>query len=177
MTEIWKAVVGFEGAYEVSNLGRVQSLDRSVIVTGRCGAEIRRYAGKVLRQNNGGTNAYLTVALSKNGHVSTFCVHALVASAFLGPCPPGQEIRHFDGDDLNNAETNLRYGTRSENREDSRRLDRLAVGERIAQHKLTNEEVLRIRATKASSNRIAGEFGVTARQIRRVRSKTNWAHL
>jgi hypothetical protein len=46
-------------------------------------------------------------------------VHVLVAAAFLGPCPDGQEVRHLDGDKLNNCLDNLIYGTRSENNLDT----------------------------------------------------------
>lgn len=105
--EEWRAVVGWEGLYEVSSLGRVRSLPRQTshgIVGGR-----------VLKPSpNKRRNNYLQVGLS-NVTRRTAKVHVLVAAAFHGERPDGMEIRHLDGDPANNAASNLRYGTKSEN--------------------------------------------------------------
>lgn len=62
---------------------------------------------------------YPIVALSRNGTTSKLPVHRWVALAFLGPHPPGQQVRHLDGDPTHNAPGNLRYGTASQNARDS----------------------------------------------------------
>ena len=96
--EIWKTipVPGFV-YYEVSNLGRVRSY--------------RRGADRMLKPGLTSVG-YYSVAL---GRGNTKLVHRLVAEAFIGPCPVGQEVRHKDGSRTNNRADNLEYGTRSEN--------------------------------------------------------------
>jgi len=115
MNEIWKDVVGYEGAYQVSNLGRVRSLDRTVKVTN---LGERRLKGRILKQHNYGTNKYLMVVLSKEAKHTNRTVHSLVAASFLGPCPDGCEVLHGLGGKLDNRLRNLKYGTKSENQFD-----------------------------------------------------------
>jgi hypothetical protein len=75
--EEWRPVAGYEGAYEVSNLGRVRSLDR--VVMGQRGP--RRLTGKMLRP--GAHNEYVT--LNRNGRGRTYPIHRLVEAAFGAP--------------------------------------------------------------------------------------------
>lgn len=100
--EEWRPVEGFLG-YEVSNLGRVRSHLRG--------------EPRILR---GGSTpkGYRLVCLRRDGQDNFVIVHRLVARIFLGPCPEGMQVRHLDGDQLNNAASNLRYGTQSENNYD-----------------------------------------------------------
>lgn len=110
--EIWKPVVGYEGAYEVSNLGRVCSLDRRVPWRTRWGTTVTRFCpGTDLRLALSSTG-YLTVNFGVGG---TKAVHKLVLEAFEGGVPKGQEVLHRDGVKTNNVLSNLRYGTKSEN--------------------------------------------------------------
>lgn len=110
--EEWLPVHGFEGAYEVSDWGRVRSLDR--IITTKAGIK-QRHQGRVL-----------TPAADRSGHLNVnlgpgkkLLVHRLVLEAFIGPSPEGQECCHNDGDPTNNNLANLRWDTRSENVLDS----------------------------------------------------------
>lgn len=115
-TEVWREVPGYEGAYQVSDEGRVRSLDR---VTSN--GSPRR--GRILKPGRL-TGGHLAVALSSASSVQQFRVHQLVMLAFIGERPPGMEIRHLDGVKTNNRLDNLTYGTRSENI-----LDRVRHGE------------------------------------------------
>lgn len=108
--EIWKPVVGFEGAYEVSNMGRVRSLDRTII----CGNGVRKfYRGRVLRPGPR-PSGHLTVVVGSR----TQNVHALVLRAFVGPRPDNACARHLDGDEKNNKDTNLAWASWAENCQD-----------------------------------------------------------
>lgn len=109
-TEQWRAVVGYEGAYEVSDLGRVRSLNR---VTDRG----RKWRGRVMT-TTALQNAYLVVTLWRNGSQRTPLVHRLVLEAFVGPAPESHEARHVNGDRADNRLTNLSWGTHSENQMD-----------------------------------------------------------
>jgi len=83
MVEVWKSIVGFEGMYEVSDLGRVRSVDR--ISTSR--GFLRPLKGKLLTQSDDSTGNYLKVRLCKNGKMFNKRVHVLVATAFVpNPC-------------------------------------------------------------------------------------------
>jgi hypothetical protein len=120
MEEIWKEVPGYEGFYEVSDLGRVRSLDRSVTY-GRHGAAA--YKGRLLQQRLT-ANGYPLVGLSVGGRVKSHYIHHLVLLAFAGPRPETEargEIRHLDGDKTHNALENLAYGTIHDNWQDRRR--------------------------------------------------------
>lgn len=109
--ERWAAVPGFEGSYEVSSAGRVRSLDRTRLF--RDGRE-RRYAGQQLRTTPD-PKGYPVVNLSGNNKRQ---VHTLVACAFRGPRPAGQECRHLNGVSSDNRACNLVWGTSSENKHD-----------------------------------------------------------
>ena len=113
----WRAVVGYEGAYEVSDHGLVRSITRQVPY-GRHG--ITTYKGRVLKQNKV-KNGYFTVKLAFAGNTKTIYVHELVLKAFVGSRPATvakSEIRHLDGVKNNNTLKNLRYGTVFENAAD-----------------------------------------------------------
>jgi hypothetical protein len=104
--EIWKPVVGYEGFYEVSNLGRVQSLDRM------CLHQNRFLKGKVLSQktNRGG---YHVVHL-RSKFESHPTVHKLVAESFLPNPNKKPTVNHIDGVKTNNQVCNLEWATHSE---------------------------------------------------------------
>ena len=108
VTEEWRPAVGWEGAYEISSLGRVRSLPRMTANRPVNGCMMKQ-------QKNPQGSHYLQVRLSQDGRRRTMGIHVMVAEAFLGERPDGYEIRHLDGDSANNAVTNLRYGTKSEN--------------------------------------------------------------
>lgn len=176
--ERWLPVVGFEGLYEVSNRGRVRSIDRYVDLIGRWGTKERRfYKGKIRAQCSGGTSDYRMVVLFRQSQKETFTVHTLVLAAFVGPCPAGMEGRHLNCNAHDNSAENLCYGTRHINREDSRKAGTLALGERIAQHKLTEKEVLEIRMLQGRHEDIATAFNVSRAQISRIKRRENWSHV
>lgn len=112
----WKPVIGYEGWYEVSNTGRVRSVDRVVKLSG--GRE-RRLVGKLVGIHKD-RDGRIYVALYKNGLSSTFRVHTLVLSTFISIKPEGMECCHNDGNPLNNDISNLRWDTRSNNQLDRR---------------------------------------------------------
>src|SRR6266576_797367 len=105
MNETWRAVIGYEGLYEVSDLGRVRSLPTN---------DRWRRNGRILNQATH-PNGYKQVGLSNAfRRKRTWTVHHLVLTAFIGPRPVGLESRHLDGNPGNNTPGNLAWGTRSE---------------------------------------------------------------
>lgn len=105
MSEIWKAIPGYEGFYEVSDHGRIRSL-----AVGR-----NRKTGQVLNPA-ADTKGYRHLSLSMNGVVKFHKVHRLVLAAFRGPSD--LDGLHGDGNPDNNSLSNLRWGTVQENSAD-----------------------------------------------------------
>lgn len=96
--EIWKDILGYEGSYQVSSLGRVRSLDREVVYSNGCR---RNYQGKVLNNNVCG-NGYESAPLSRNGVLKPQLVHILMCRAFI-PNPLGlPQVNHKDENKRNN---------------------------------------------------------------------------
>ena len=116
MQEQWKDIEGFEGRYQVSDLGRVCSLPRPQRYLLRNGkGAFRNCRGRALavHPNNGG---YLMVKLYRDNTLSTFTVHRLVALAFK-PNPDGlPEVNHIDGVKANCCASNLEWQTSSGNK-------------------------------------------------------------
>jgi len=107
MKEIWKDIAGYEGYYQVSNLGNVRSLDR--IIKGSLG-QPKRQKGKAVNPRLRGS--YMAVTFSKDNEPKTISVHRLVAIAFVEnpnnyPC-----VNHKDENKLNNNADNLEWCTK-----------------------------------------------------------------
>ena len=114
--EVWRDIPGYEGHYQVSDHGRVRSLDRKVPNKGYGGTMLRR--GRVLSMV-ADHKGYLLVRIFLKGVRKRARVHRLVLEAFIGPCPDGMECCHNDGDPSNNHISNLRWDTRINNRQDA----------------------------------------------------------
>lgn len=114
--EQWQPVPGFQGHYEVSDQGRIRSVDR--VIRTRAGVT-KPARGLVLRPQRD-SQGYQYVTVCVDGQRFTRFVHRLIAEAFHGPCPDGLEVRHLDGDNQNNVIGNLAYGTHRENELDKR---------------------------------------------------------
>ena len=113
--ERWFAVPGYEGFYEVSDTGRVRSIDR--YVAGRYVKRLIR--GKLLSQkltNKG--YPFVWLGLGEKGKSSYRTVHRLVLEAFVGPAPEGAVACHNNDIQTDNRLENLRWDTRSENQND-----------------------------------------------------------
>lgn len=110
MQEIWKDIEDYEGLYQVSNFGRIKSLDK--IVKGRNNYHLRK--GKILIGRNDG-GGYLMVALYKNRKRKDIKIHRLVAQAFIPNIENKPEINHIDRNKNNNSDSNLEWVTSKEN--------------------------------------------------------------
>jgi hypothetical protein len=170
--EVWRAVVGFEGHYEVSDHGRVRSLDRriprKVSAAGRGGAMLRR--GKILSPTAVKKSGHLYVTLSTGTGctpVKTY-VHRMVLEAFVGPCPDGFECLHSDSEAGNNRLGNIEWGSRNQNNLDRIPVGALPVGEKCHLARFTSQQVADIRQrarTGEHHKSIAKDFGTSANYV------------
>lgn len=179
MNEEWRAVAGYEGHYEVSNFGRVRSLDRFIMQ--RNGVR-RFFAGKILNPTiRSDSYNYWCVNLAKDT-VHTFTpVHQLVCAAWRGPKPfVTAVVRHSDDDWSNNMEGNLSWGTVLDNEADKDRNGRRPRGESHGRAIETEKEVREILIMAKSGMRqrdIIAATGKPKAAIQRIVSRTTWKHL
>lgn len=115
MKEIWKWIDGYKNMYQVSNFGRVRSVDRYVYCE-VAPDKLQHLFGKVLKQgfNHKG---YPIVYLSKDGKQKTITVHRLVAMAFIDNPLSLPQVNHKDGCKTNNRADNLEWCTNNYNQE------------------------------------------------------------
>lgn len=161
--ETWRPVAGYEGHYEVSDLGAVASVKRGV----------RRELAP-LAQRSG----HVGVGLCLSGVKTRFRVHRLVAAAFLGDCPDGCEVRHLDGDPLNNAAKNLAYGSAAENRLDAYVHGGRRSGDKSHLAKYSDAKIAEVMALrgKMSSRSAAKTHGLDASYVRQLWRGEKRAH-
>ncbi|TXC63683.1 hypothetical protein FRZ32_08435 [Sphingosinicella ginsenosidimutans] len=180
-SERWLPVPGFEGLYEVSDQGRVRSLDRVIETASRWGGiKTNRLRGRILKPTpSGSRRQHLIVSLGRGNLVF---VHRLVLLAFVGPRPDGMECRHLDGNGSNNNLSNLIWGTRLENMGDRTRLGEHNAprGERNRRAVLTTEQAVEIKRLLRVGQRqsdIARRFGVHRNVVCKIASGHTWAWL
>lgn len=141
--EYWRDLPGHEGVYQVSDHGRVRSLDRKVFTRPPNGEPTYRVKrGKILKQGIN-SHGYYTVAIGK-GKNRTISVHRLVLRTFIGPPPEGFEAAHNNGVRTDNRLSNLRWDTTSGNFQDKRDHGTWQSGENHPMHKITCDDVKKI---------------------------------
>lgn len=136
MSENWLPVPGWRGSYEVSDLGKVRSLDR---FRGN-----RFFVSRMLSPEID-TECRPRVTLKQGRRFRRYRVHILVLLAFVSTCPEGEEGCHNDGNPKNNRVDNLRWDTKRGNAADRLRHGTHTRRERQPLHKLTTAQVAKIR--------------------------------
>jgi hypothetical protein len=177
MIELWKDISGYEGRYQVSNLGRVKSLKR---IETRSDGRAHTVAESLLTPSPNIVSGHLRVNLAKDRKSKTVYIHRIVLEAFQGTCPIGQECCHADDDPSNNVISNLRWGTHKENTEDRRKNKKLIVGEAATGAKLTNEKVAEIKkrlALGVKNSVLVSEFNVSPAAISNIKLGHRWKHV
>jgi hypothetical protein len=116
----WKDIPGYEGFYQISTMGKIRSVERTIREFDSRWGKIRtkRLKSKIITPAVNGTH-YSNVMLSKNGRAKSHFVHRLVLEVFVGSCPEGMECCHKDGNMYNNELSNLRWDTRKNNHADN----------------------------------------------------------
>ena len=111
MEKYGKTLNGYEGLYQVSNLGRIKALERRK----NCNRGYGIIKEHIMKQTNKNSN-YYRVPLTDNNHTKKyFSVHRLVAKTFIENPNNYKDVNHIDGDKTNNCEDNLEWCTRSYN--------------------------------------------------------------
>jgi len=111
MEEIWKDIDGYEGHYQVSNIGNVKGLER--IIEGKNGCD--RLYPSIFFKHEITKDGYKRVVLMKYGKKKRFMIHRLVISAFITNIDNKPYVNHINGDKSDNRVENLEWCTNSEN--------------------------------------------------------------
>lgn len=165
--EIWKPVVGYEGRYEVSNLGRVKSLPNQTY-----------HGTRILKPHTpkgGYPGVVFLDAISRRRCYHN--VHALVARAFHGPPPAGHEVCHRDGDRSNPKASNLMWGTPKVNSSHMVGHGTLEEGEGNGMSEITRGDVVYIdwlRTKGFSHQRIGDKLGITGENVSFILKRVTW---
>ena len=174
MKERWKDIPGYKGFYQAFNLGRIK----------RTAEGNNTYVGKILKLAKDGSG-HLMVGLCKNGKRRLFLVHRLVLKAFIGEPPFLEyETRHLDGNPQNNTLGNLKWGTRSENSQDSiKHNTKFTPDNRGSKHglsKLIESNILEIREMARKGilqKEIAAIFHISQQAISDIVTRRGWRHI
>lgn len=165
--EVWKPLPGFEGLYEVSDLGRVYTIR----------------AHKILDLSPSSNGYYMATLFDKKSQRTRKHVHYLVAITFIGPRPKGQVINHLDGVKTNNAAINLEYVTPSENSIHAHKLGLTKVkrGEQAHNAKLTAFDVRQILHDFFDNElgilSLSKKYNLNFSAVRGIVTGKNWAHI
>jgi hypothetical protein len=175
----WRKGVFYDytGLYEVSSLGRVQSLNH--LTGGPHGPMSRVFPGKMLDPYIR-PDGYPEVSLSKNGRTQKHLVHHIVLCTFVRAPEPGEECRHGPGGKLDASISNVCWGTREENIADRLRDEQDNRGERHGNAKLTDGQVREIRERVAAGELqrlIAADYGVNISIISLIARGEAWGHV
>jgi hypothetical protein len=181
--EIWKDVPGYEGLYQVSNLGRVASSER-IVYKLMYGGEVHGYKrkGRIMKIDDT-PGGYLQVQVSIGDKRKRYKIHRLVAMAFT-PNPDNKpHINHIDCNPSNNCVDNLEWCTPSENIRHAVNLGRMKQnypvrrGSENAIAKLNEAQVAIIKKSPLSNAELGRIYGVTKTAIRFIRIGKNWRHV
>jgi hypothetical protein len=179
MEEYWKDIIGYEGYYQVSNLGRVKSLDRIIPHKSHI---TQRIKGRILKGKVIKAGGYLAVSISKHNKGGWVKVHQLVAKTFI-PNPENKlEIDHINTIPIDNRVENLRWVTRTENANNvlTRRKNSISSKNKKCNVKLTQEQIKEIKKLLAENNyrgiqtMLAKKFNISIAQINRIKLGKIW---
>ena len=154
MTEIWKDIEGYEGLYQVSNCGRVKRL--AGVVKGNWKQGERRQEERVLKPLHCRLD-YQAVSLSKDGKMTHYLIHRLVAQAFI-PNPLNlPEVNHKDEKPSNNCVDNLEWCDHIYNNNYGTKVDRqrMKISKPISQFTIDGDFI----RNWASATEAANELG------------------
>lgn len=180
LDENWINVIGFEGLYQISNQGRVKSLQRMRKNTSKshCAVNERIIFQFISKKEK---NAYPSVSLWKNNKRYQFHIHKLVALHFLKR-KPKVTVNHKDGIKTNNYVYNLEWATYGENNIHAHQTGLMNPVKGINVHcaKLNEKKVRQIRdmlTRKIPQRKIATIMGVSRGPIQRIAENKGWKHI
>lgn len=181
--EFWQDVTGYEGLYQVSNLGRVYSLERKKTRQRGSIVEVMTFKPFMKKQQTK-TDGYLTTGLTdQTGKKKTVSVHRLVALMFIENPENKPEVNHKNGNKTDNKVNNLEWNTPTENSQHAydTGLKKGAKGETNNKSVLTETDVLEIRKLYKLGGEtqltLCNKFKVSKSTIKHILKRRTWKHI
>lgn len=180
--ETWKNVPGYEGYYEVSDLGRIRSVDRIVLVNSNGRTFERKLKGRILKQAFDGRGFYLQSNLARDGETKMVLVHRVVALAFLDNPNNLPEVNHKDEDKTNNYASNLEWCSHKYNNNYGTKKS-AGKGEGNSQNKFSEEiikEIKRLykpRDPNFGNKALSKKYGISCPHISSIVHGKRWGWL
>jgi hypothetical protein len=173
MEEIWKDIKGYEGCYQISDQGRVKSLQR-IVKHSKGGKKLikERFLNQHVCKSG-----YYSVLLSKDGINKRVMNHILVAKTFLQNLENKRTVNHIDCNKLNNNVTNLEFLTDSENQLHALKNGIKPKGENHKNSKLKENDVIEIRSSNQSLMELSKQYNVAFQTISDIKRKKIWKHI
>jgi hypothetical protein len=175
--EKWKDIIGYEGYYQISNLGRVKRLEGKCLTKGNSYRSVKE---KILKPfPNKARGNYLYINLNMYGVIQQYRLHILVAKHFI-PNPSNlPEINHIDGIKEHNYVSNLEWCTQLHNMQHSFKIGthKIRKGNSSPNHKLTSEQIIKIREELSlgkTGRHLAFKYNVSEGMISLVKHNKNW---
>ncbi len=180
LKEIWKGIKGYAGYYQISNLGRIKSLDRIVPRT-RNGKKFKKFVkGKILDKGNiTKQSRYYRVTLSKNNRLWRRSISRLVAETFIPNPKNKSEVNYKNGNREDNQIGNLEWVSHKENMQHAHRNNLVIVAKGIncVQAKLSEKDVLFIRKRSLSVKNLVKKFKMDKTTIYDILNRKTWKHI
>lgn len=174
MIEQWRPIKNYEGIYEISNLGNVKSLARTII---KKDGKKQTFKERILNKRHNGYG-YYQVGLNSKGKRVYFYIHRLVGEAFIDNPNDLPQINHINGNKEDNFVNNLEWISAKDNTIHSWKTGLSKGRENHGMSKLTNNEVLEIRKKYLSKNysqrKLAKEYSVSQKTIYNIINKKQW---
>lgn len=169
MKEIWKDIKGYEGFYQISNIGRIKNLPR-------------KYAPRErIRKNCLDSDGYGLIILYRDGTSKTKKIHRLVAQAFIENPLNLPEVNHKNGIKTDNYTDNLEWVTTRQNIEHAIKIGLMnPIGEDNSNSKLRSKDVKEIKrliSLGLTSRKIASMFGMSNQMISNIKLEYNWKNI
>lgn len=182
--ESWLDVLGYEGLYQVSNFGRVRSLDHTVFVRQDRYKEprITKRKGRVLKEYKRSGSQRRMVILSLMGIRQTFSVHRLVAVAFLPNPNKHPVVNHINHNHLDNRASNLEWCTYSHNTKHAIAAGRMdhVYKQNPKLTKLTKAQAIeakRLLALGLGNSKVANQIGIGYNAVYHIAAGHTWKHI
>lgn len=173
MQEVWKDILGYEGLYQISDLGNVKRIARGP----------HTQAGRILKQSlrGRGQYKYWCVCLYKNGCKVVKQVHYMILESFVRPFNKDEVGRHLDGNRFDNRLCNLAHGTQQMNIADRDKHGNTVRGSKQWKARFNRADILKIRSLyesgKFNQPQLAKKFGVKASTIWCIINRKTWKHV
>lgn len=175
--EIFKDILGYEGLYQVSNMGRVKGCERVILMKN---GTLRYIEEKIITPKKR-PRGYAFVALSKNATKKIHSVHQLVAKTFIKNPKKHKDINHINGNKVDNRVVNLEWVSQYENMQHAIKTGLVNNnGSNCKTSKLKEQDVILIREYSEKGKKlkeISDMFGVTIANISYIIKRQSWKHV